>query len=155
MAVFSNITTGKDIRNSNSQCYTKNDKSGIDTVEESNRHLSYNPMHVNKAKQGTIHQYTGNHRDNRRNGQYVIGNMKPMYSFNSNQADYKTSHKRTYYRTESQLKIHKVTGTYGNNTSYSHHPKQTTLDIENHGKSHSRNSGSNGIYIIRIMGNHT
>src|SRR5699024_12055921 len=99
LTVLSNVTPGKNIRNSYPQGYTENNKRRVNTIGKSKCHFPYHSTHIDKRQQRTIHQDTSYHRNDRRNSQHMIRDMKPMNGFDSYQTHDKASHKRTDHRT--------------------------------------------------------
>ena len=90
--------TGKDIRNSNSQCDAKNDKRSTDTVVHSCCYLTYYPVHIDECEKSTIHQYSRNHRDYTRNRKAMVRSMEPVNSLYRYQTDKRRTGERTNNR---------------------------------------------------------
>ena len=87
--------------------------------------------------------------------------MELMYCLYANERDKRTARKRTYCKTHIQTyvvvrrtKVHKITCTYCNDTTYSYHPQQSTLYVEYHREAHSRDGSCSSIRQIVVVRNH-
>ena len=116
--------------------------------------LANHTVHIDEGQQGAIHQYAGDHRDDRWDRQHVVGHVEPVNRFCRDDTDHEATHEGADDRSVTQFEIDEVTCTDGYNGAQGDEAQQAGLYVEDGREAYGSDGGGDGIDIIRIVRHH-
>ena len=118
-------------------------------------------MHVDKGKQGAIHEHSGNHGDDAGDAEQLMGRVQPANQRTTDDADHSRTCKRTYHQpliqtdvSTRRTEIDEVSRAHADDASKGHHPHELAWGVEYHRETDGRNGGGQHILVVGVMGSH-
>ena len=93
-----NHPSEEDVGDGNTEGDEQDGERGLDGIVHSYCYLALDAVHVDKGKQGPIHEHTGNHGDDAGDAEQLMGRVQLANERTADDADYCRTCKRTYYQ---------------------------------------------------------
>ena len=93
-----NHPSEEDVGDGNTEGDEQDGERGLDGIVHSYCYLALDAVHVDKGKQGPIHEHTGNHGDDAGDAEQLVRGVQLANERTADDADYCRTCKRTYYQ---------------------------------------------------------